>query len=300
MKRNKHYQNTLPFFYKIYNVSAVKMHKLSQHVGGCVRGIFTDTIIVENPKNKPILSTDIGGVRISKIPESDLLLNTFPRTKNFIHEKPEKKVLKKIEEFKLSDNKGCCVLGIAGSGKSTLCNKLQEELGEGKYAVCAPTHKAALLIGAVTVYNLFNIDTHTHTYLKSAVEKLKNSGVEYIFIDEISMINSKIWGVLSDIKKKYNFKFVLLGDFSQLPPIEKTTYDVKNSEVFAELADCQLLELTKNYRAINDPEYKVFLNDMMKIREGKTINFNKYGKKNAENPYVGPIEPEKQLTKNGT
>jgi hypothetical protein len=52
-----------------------------------------------------------------------------------------------------------------------------------------------------------------------------------------------------------------------------------NSEVFADLADCQLLELTKNYRAINDPEYKVFLDDMMKIREGKTINFNKYGKK---------------------
>ena len=67
-------------------------------------------------------------------------------------------------------------------------------MGEGKYAVCAPTHKAALLIGAVTVYNLFNIDTHTHTYLKSTVEKLKNSGIEYIFIDEISMINSKIWG----------------------------------------------------------------------------------------------------------
>ena len=54
------------------------------------------------------------------------------------------------------------------------------------------------------------------------------------------MVNSKIWGVLSDIKKKYNFKFVLLGDFSQLPPIEDKIYDVKNSEVFAELADCQL------------------------------------------------------------
>ena len=180
------------------------MHKLAQHVGGCVEAIFTDTIIVENPERKPILSTDIGGVRISKMPESDLLLNTTPRTKNFINEKPEKKVLKKIDEFKLSDNKGCCILGIAGSGKSTLCNKLQQELGEGKYAVCVPTHKAALLIGAVTVYNLFNFDTHTHTYLKSAVEKLKNSGVEYIFIDEISMINSKIWGVLSDIKKKKN------------------------------------------------------------------------------------------------
>ncbi len=100
--------------------------------------------------------------------------------------------------MKLTANKGCCILGIAGSGKSTLCNKLQQELGEGKYAVCAPTHKAALLIGAVTVYNLFSIDTHTHTYLKSAVEKFKNSGVEYIFIVEISMINSKIWVPLNN------------------------------------------------------------------------------------------------------
>jgi hypothetical protein len=58
------------------------------------------------------------------------------------------------------------------SGKSTLCNKLQKELGDGKHEVCAPTHKAALLIGAVTVYNLYNIDNHTHTYLKSAAEKI--------------------------------------------------------------------------------------------------------------------------------
>jgi hypothetical protein len=61
--------------------------------------------------------------------------------------------------------------------------------------------------------------------------------------------------------------------------VEKTNYDVKNSEDFAELVDCKLLELTVNYRAINDPEYKVFLDDMMKIREGKTIKFNKYSKK---------------------
>ena len=69
MKRNKHYQNNLPFFYKIYNVSAIKMHQLAQHVGGCVRGIFTDTIIVENPEKTPKLSKEIGGVRISKFSE---------------------------------------------------------------------------------------------------------------------------------------------------------------------------------------------------------------------------------------
>jgi hypothetical protein len=54
------------------------------------------------------------------------------------------------------------------------------------------------------------------------------------------MVNSKIWGVLNDIKKKYYFKFVLLRDFSQLPPLEREKHDVENSEVFAELADCQL------------------------------------------------------------
>ena len=85
MKRNKHYQNTLPFFYKIYNVSAMKMHQLAQHVGGCVRGIFTDTLIISNPERVPEFNTDvIGGVRKSKISESDLLLNTTPRTKILI------------------------------------------------------------------------------------------------------------------------------------------------------------------------------------------------------------------------
>ncbi len=91
----------------------------------------------------------------------------------------------------------------------------------------------------MTIYNLFNIDTHTHTCLKSAVEKLKNSCIEWIFIDEISMVNSKIWGVLIDIMKKYKFKFVFIGSFLQLPPVENKIYDVRYSEVFAELVDCQ-------------------------------------------------------------
>ena len=148
------------------------MHQLSRHIGGCVRGIFTDTIVVEKPERPPFLSMEIGGVRNSNISKSNIQLEVKPRTKNFIHEKPEKKVLKKINEFKLEGNKGCCILGIGGSGKSTLCNKLQTELGENKYAVCAPTHKTSLIIGAVTVYNLFNIDQHTHT-LNQQLKNLK-------------------------------------------------------------------------------------------------------------------------------
>ena len=72
------------------------MHQLAQHVGGCVRSIFTDTIVVENSVNEPKLWKEIGGVRISKISESNIKLEALPRTKKFIHEKPEKKVLKKL------------------------------------------------------------------------------------------------------------------------------------------------------------------------------------------------------------
>ena len=50
------------------------MHQLAQPVGGCVRGIFTDAIIVENPKNKQFLSLEVGGVRNSKISESNMLI----------------------------------------------------------------------------------------------------------------------------------------------------------------------------------------------------------------------------------
>ncbi len=59
-------------------------------------------------------------------------------------------------------------------------------MGKNKSGVCAPTRKASLIIGAVTVYNLFNIDPHTHTYIKSTVEKHKSSAAEWIFIDEIT------------------------------------------------------------------------------------------------------------------
>ena len=38
---------------------------------------------------------------------------------------------------------------------------------------------------------------------------------------EISMISSKVWSVLRDIKRIYKFKFVLVGDFAQLDPVEE-------------------------------------------------------------------------------
>ncbi len=41
----------------------------------------------------------------------------------------------------------------------------------------------------------------------------------------VEYVNRYIWAVLRDIEKKHNFTFVLLGDFVQLPPLEKYKYN---------------------------------------------------------------------------
>ena len=75
------------------------------------------------------------------------------------------------------------------------------------------------------------------------------------------MINSKAFKVFRDIKKIYQFKFILIGDFEQLDSTESIHYDVFNSSVFAELVDYQMLALTYNWQAQNDPKFADFILD---------------------------------------
>ena len=76
-KKIKSFQNYLPFFYKIYNVSAMKMHQMAIKIGGIVRGVFTDTIIFEGEINKPKCNKDvIGGIRETTIKDFTKCINT--------------------------------------------------------------------------------------------------------------------------------------------------------------------------------------------------------------------------------
>jgi hypothetical protein len=282
-KKIKSFQNYLPFFYKIYNVSAMKMHQMATKIGGIVRGVFTDTIIFEGEINKPKCNKDvIGGIRETSIKDFTKCINTTPRASKYIDECPKPIKLTQIKEFKLDDNKGCFITGEPGTGKTYMCKGLQKEILNSVrhgncYKVCTPTHKSALIANATTIFNLFNINPIDYTYLKSTVENLKKEGVEWIFIDEVSMITSKIWSAIRDIKKIYGFKFVLFGDFYQLPSVESKHYDVVNSEVFSEICDGQMLELTRNYRAENDVDFAEFIADLRIIKNGGKPDFKTYG-----------------------
>ncbi len=107
--------------------------------------------------------------------------------------------------------------GEPGTGKTYMCKGLQKEILKSFrygncFKVCTPTHKSALIANATTIFNLFNNSPVDYTYMKKSVVKLKE-GLIWIFIDEVSMISSKVWSVIRDIKNIYGFKFVLFGDF---------------------------------------------------------------------------------------
>ena len=61
--------------------------------------------------------------------------------------------------------------------------------------------------------------------------KLKNKGVLWIFVDEVSMIASKVWSVIRGIKNIFGFKFALLSHFYQLPSVESKHYGIVNSDI---------------------------------------------------------------------
>ncbi len=84
-------------------------------------------------------------------------MNTTPRASKYIEECPQPVALENIEEFKLDNDKGCFITGEPGTGKTYMCNELQDELFnkvvDGNcFKVCTPTHKSALIANA-TIFN---------------------------------------------------------------------------------------------------------------------------------------------------
>ena len=141
----------------------------------------------------------------------------------------------------LDSNKSFNILGRAGCGKSTLIKKIQKKLNENnkKYITLCPTNKACLVIkDAVTLCKFSN------KFKNKSV--LKNLSVDYIFVDEISMVHEMYYKFLQIIKQiKPNVIFIISGDFEQLKPVcDRVDVDYKNSRILFELCDGNRLNLS--------------------------------------------------------
>jgi ATP-dependent exoDNAse (exonuclease V) alpha subunit len=164
------------------------------------------------------------------------------------------------------------ILGSAGTGKTYLINKIIEKLKDKKILRLAPTNKSALLIGAET------LDKFTHSFVNGNTKKYKN--IDYVFIDEISMVRELFYQVLITLKyNNPNIKFIISGDFYQLPPVnDRVNKSYQNSRVLYELVDGQKLELTKCKRS-NDELFNICEN----VKVGNYVNIKTGNKKSYLN-----------------
>lgn len=170
----------------------------------------------------------------------------------------QEKVLEMLKTF-VTERKdpACLYYGSAGTGKSILVNYFINwcEQKNISYTLCAPTHKAALVLSrytnrdAITLHKLLSLSpkidifaldfNNLMFYSKGYSADMPYKGV--IICDESSMINDDLYDVLLTKAKEFDNQIVFTGDFCQLQPV-KQEYITKVSHIEPRM------ELTKIWR----------------------------------------------------
>lgn len=137
------------------------------------------------------------------------------------------------------------VNGAAGTGKTTITKEFIRSLGllPSKVAVSAPTHKAKKVIQRVTGYTGTtiqkllglrpNTDIENFNINRPQFDPLGSDELQYyklVLLDESSMVNKSLYGLLKKKAERYGVKVLFLGDEYQLPPVGETI-----SKVFSDV-----------------------------------------------------------------
>lgn len=290
------YENTLPIHRKIYDKANMEMYETYLDIKklnpNCeFIGIKTDCLVFNNIEVEPKISNKWGDIKKVNVPNiKDCIINIPPhiRTDKYTLTNQTWNIVKPLantdDEWKqitLEDvekyiNLGVLTIGIAGTGKSYILNKTTTVLSKDEilrtYLTCAPTNKACKIIDGTTIHRLFDINYMDYSFSYNKILELKNFGLKYIFIDEISMINEKMWGVIAQIKRMFGFIFIGFGDFQQLPPVKEEHIIFKNAWIIKEIFNNTICELEKPQRFKDNR----LLNDAYSLIDGDDIDFNKY------------------------
>ena len=144
----------------------------------------------------------------------------------------------------LDSKKSCNIDGRAGTGKSTFIKMLQSEMKNRgiTFRSLAPTNKSARIINGQTIHKFV---------ISSSRKSMTDAKIDYIFIDEISMVQESFYKFFIIMKRlRPELKFIIAGDFEQLLPVnDRVDCDYKTSPALHELADGNRLQLSKCRRA---------------------------------------------------
>lgn len=163
----------------------------------------------------------------------------------------------------IASNKSYHIDGRAGTGKTYLVNKIIKELNNQKkmFIGVSPTNKGARLIEGKTIDSYYYKFTKCKKGLMYILEQ-----VEYIFIDEVSMMKENFYTLFIMIKRALpHIKFIISGDFGQLPPVlDSWSGDYENSAGLWSLCEGNKIKLTEFKRG--DKELFLLCRDVDKVR----------------------------------
>ncbi|KAM0713872.1 hypothetical protein Q7P37_010834 [Cladosporium fusiforme] len=142
---------------------------------------------------------------------------------------------KAVIDMAVVHRKNLCIVGQAGTGKSTLINALKGNFHDrGIHArVVAPTGTAALNVHGSTIHSFAGLGCELNRGIEyyenlssDVLEKLQST--ETLIMDEVSMVPNEQFKRLDRVMKKAHgsgdpfggVQVIVVGDFCQLPPVK--------------------------------------------------------------------------------
>ncbi len=184
------------------------------------------------------------------------------------------------------------VSGEGGSGKSTVCKAIRQQMGNTvKIVVLAPTGSASFDLFGETVHSGCGLpveeDGPAHVLRSLGKKKLMElraawQGVRWLIVDEVSMVSNKMatWmdqrlRVILDCEQPFGgINVIWMGDFFQLPPVSPSTGPMERF-IFEDdpnrpahhasrlwRSNVLMLELDVNHRAGDDRAWQELLSSV--------------------------------------
>ncbi len=202
--------------------------------------------------------------------------------------------------------KNVFLTGAPGTGKTYILNQYIKYLKAYgiNVAITAPTGIAASHINGITLHSFFGIgikeslsqyDIENLTEKKYLWDRMKN--LKVLIIDEVSMLSPKLFVSIDNILRTFKFsaepfggiQVILVGDFFQLPPIQKKKEEKRfifQTDLWNNL-DLNMCYLDKSHRHDDEDLLKI-LNEIRNgnVSDGSMEHFRNRYKKNPENNSV--------------
>lgn len=168
----------------------------------------------------------------------------------------------------LDSGKSAIIQADPGLGKTHMIFGVQEYYNN-KTLNIAYTNSAALRIKGKTLHKTFALKEEGVLVTKNAMKAIISNDPKVIIVDEISLLDGPLWGILEMAKMKLKIPILLVGDFWQLPnPNDDTNYLYHPSII--NLADRNLINLEWHDKCRHSKE---FYDLLQKIRNEGIKNY---------------------------